>query len=69
MPLTLPSAESLTVEFKSDRKRLPDSDLVEAIVCLANAEGGALWLGVENGDVNGWKRMETDERHPFPQKE
>lgn len=34
MPLTLPSAESLTVDFKSDRKRLPDSDLVEAIVCI-----------------------------------
>lgn len=48
MTPALPSAESLTVEFKSDRKRLPDSDLVEAIVCLANAEGGALWLGVED---------------------
>lgn len=44
----LPLAESLTVEFKSDRKRLPDSDLVEALVCLANAEGGELWLGVED---------------------
>lgn len=44
----LPTAESLTVEFKSDRKRLPDSDLVEALVCLANAEGGDLWLGVED---------------------
>lgn len=44
----LPAAESLTVEFKSDRKRLSDNDLVEAIVCLANAEGGELWLGVED---------------------
>ncbi|MFT4103488.1 MAG: ATP-binding protein [Burkholderiaceae bacterium] len=44
----LPSTESLTVEFKSDRKRLPDNDLVEALVCLANAEGGELWLGVED---------------------
>lgn len=44
----LPSAESLTVEFKSDLKRLPDRELVEAIVCLANAEGGELWLGVED---------------------
>ena len=48
MSPTLPSAESLTVEFKSDRTRLPDRDLVEAVVCLANAEGGALWLGVED---------------------
>lgn len=44
----LPPAESLTVEFKSDRKRLSDNELVEAIVCLANAEGGELWLGVED---------------------
>lgn len=48
MSPTLPSAESLTVEFKSDRTRLSDRDLVEAVVCLANAEGGALWLGVED---------------------
>jgi len=48
MPLTPPASESLTVEFKSDRKRLPDNDLVEAVVCLANAEGGELWLGVED---------------------
>ena len=44
----LPPSESLTVEFKSDRKRLPDGELVEAIVGLANTEGGELWLGVED---------------------
>ncbi len=44
----LPPAESLTVEFKSDKKRLSDADLVEALVCLANTEGGELWLGVED---------------------
>ncbi len=44
----LPAAESLTVEFKSDRKRLPDDELVQALVCLANSEGGELWLGVED---------------------
>ena len=44
----LPPAESLTVEFKSDRTRLPDNDLVEALVCLANTDGGELWLGVED---------------------
>ncbi|MES2831591.1 MAG: ATP-binding protein [Pseudomonadota bacterium] len=47
-PVVLPLAESLTVEFKSDRKRLSDSDLVETLVCLANTEGGDLWLGVED---------------------
>ena len=50
----LPPTESLTVEFKSDRKRLSDADLVEALVCLANTEGGELWLGVEDdGQVTG----------------
>ena len=44
----LPAHESLTVEFKSDRTRLPDRDLVEALVCLANTNGGELWLGVED---------------------
>ncbi len=48
MAACLPTIESLTVEFKSDRKRLPDTELVEAVVCLANAEGGDLWLGVED---------------------
>ena len=48
MHTMLPLTESLTVEFKSDRKRLPDIELVEAIVCLANADGGDLWLGVED---------------------
>lgn len=50
----LPTAESLRIEFKSDRKRFPDDELVEAIVCLANTEGGQLWLGVEdNGTPTG----------------
>lgn len=48
MTHSLPPAESLTVEFKSDRKKLSDTELVEALVCLANAEGGELWLGVED---------------------
>ena len=46
--MDLPASETLRVEFKSDRKRLPDNELIEALVCLANAEGGELWLGVED---------------------
>ncbi|MGI8552789.1 MAG: ATP-binding protein [Dehalococcoidia bacterium] len=50
----IPAAESLTVEFKSDRTRLPDQELVTTVVCLANTEGGDLYLGVENdGRVTG----------------
>lgn len=48
MPHRLPPRETLTVEFKSDRSKLPDRDLIEALICLANAEGGELWLGVED---------------------
>ena len=54
MNTIIPPKETLTVEFKSDRKRLSDSDLIETIICLANAEGGELWLGVEdNGTPTG----------------
>ena len=57
----LPKAESLTVEFKSDRKRLPDDDLIEALACMANSNGGELWLGVEDdGTPTG---LHTDHRN------
>jgi len=46
--------ESLTVEFKSDRGPLSDAELLETVVCLANAQGGVLLIGVENdGSVTG----------------
>lgn len=48
VPVALPSAESLTVEFKSDRNGYPDRELIEALTCLANTLGGELWLGVED---------------------
>ncbi|MEO5736365.1 MAG: crosslink repair DNA glycosylase YcaQ family protein [Variovorax sp.] len=54
MKHVIPSSESLTVEFKSDRARLSDRELIETIVCLANGDGGELWLGVEdNGTPTG----------------
>jgi hypothetical protein len=37
--------ESLAVEFKKDAN---DHDLVEAVVCLANAQGGTLLVGVDD---------------------
>jgi len=42
------AGESFTVEFKSDRGPLSDAELVEAVVCLANAQGGILLIGVED---------------------
>lgn len=42
--------ETLSVEFKRDAP-ISDSDLVEAVVCLANTDGGMLLLGVEDDGV------------------
>ena len=47
----IPLSESLTCEFKSDRQCLSDRDLIEAVVCMANAQGGEIYLGVEDGGV------------------
>lgn len=54
MSRSIPERESLTVEFKSDMDRLPDKELIAAVVCLANTEGGELYIGVEDdGQVTG----------------
>ncbi|MGH2502607.1 MAG: AlbA family DNA-binding domain-containing protein, partial [Ktedonobacterales bacterium] len=54
---TIPMRESLTVEFKSDTKRLRDEDLIAAVVCLANTDGGDLFIGVEDdGRITGLHR-------------
>lgn len=47
--------ETLTVEFKGEsRHQLSDADLVEAVVCLANSQGGTILVGVEDdGTVTG----------------
>lgn len=38
----IPEGETLLIEFKSDREKLNDDELVEAVICLANAQGGSL---------------------------
>jgi hypothetical protein len=72
--------ETYEVEFKGEqRERLNDSDLVEAVVCLANGTGGVLLVGVEDeGAVTSkvrtswsWRcriaaRSGNDERHLRP---
>ena len=53
--------ESLTIEFKSDRKKLQDDEIIEAVVAFANTEGGDLFLGVEdNGDISGLHKEHRD---------
>nr|MBK7069630.1 ATP-binding protein [Deltaproteobacteria bacterium] len=51
---TIPTEESLQIEFKSDRAKFSDRDIVLTVVCLANTEGGDVYLGVEDdGSVTG----------------
>lgn len=54
MTRTIPHKETLTIEFKSDRSRLKDKELIETVVCMANTEGGEIYLGVEDdGSITG----------------
>lgn len=48
MGLLLPEKETLEIEFKSDLKKLSDTDLVDAVVAFANTSGGDIYLGVED---------------------
>ena len=57
----IPEEESLTVEFKSDLKKYPDNELVEAVVGMANTSGGVLYLGIEdNGKITGVNKIHAD---------
>jgi len=50
----IPNGETLTVEFKSDVSKYPDSEIFEAVVAFANTDGGDLYLGVEDdGTITG----------------
>lgn len=40
MPQRLPPCEFLTVELKSDGRKLPDRELIEALVYRDNTKGG-----------------------------
>lgn len=54
MERTIPLKETMTVEFKSDKKALSDDAIVDSVVAFANTDGGELYLGVEdNGDITG----------------
>lgn len=62
--------ESLTVEFKGEEKRLlPDTELLDAVVCLANRpkeDLGWLLVGVEDdGRVTGAKPHQGDSIDPL----
>lgn len=51
---TMAVREGISIEFKSDKGPLSDDGVVAAVICLANSEGGELYLGVEDdGRVTG----------------
>lgn len=59
---TIPVKETLTIEFKSDKKKLPDNDLIDAVVGMTNTDGGDLYLGVEDdGTITGVNDAHADE--------
>jgi ATP-dependent DNA helicase RecG len=59
---TIPLKEEITIEFKSDLKKLSDNDLIDAIIGMTNTEGGTLYLGVEdNGNITGVHKAHADE--------
>lgn len=56
--------ESFTTEFKRDRG-LNDTDIVNAVVCMANGDGGLLLLGVEDdGQITGIQHRHGDRTDP-----
>lgn len=61
MERTIPLKETLTIEFKSDRKKLSDDELVEVVVAFSNTCGGELYLGVEDdGQITGRHESHRD---------
>ena len=61
MEIIFPERETMEIEFKSDMKKLSDSDLVDAVVAFANTCGGSLYLGIEdNGMVTGLHEQHRD---------
>lgn len=56
--------ESFTIEFKRGRG-LNDTDIIDAVVCLANGQGGTLFLGIENdGTITGLPPRHGDRTDP-----
>lgn len=63
----LDGGETFTVEFKSDQGDDPinDADVVEAVACLANGDGGFLLIGVgDDGIPHGAQPRHGPQTHP-----
>ena len=61
MEVNIGFREDMTHEFKSDKNKLQDSEIVDAVVAFANTIGGTIYLGVENdGTVTGLHKAHHD---------
>lgn len=61
MKTIIDGGETFLVEFKSDLKRLPDGELVDALAAMANSQGGTLFEGVEDdGTITGLHKTHLD---------
>ncbi|MCC7078888.1 MAG: putative DNA binding domain-containing protein [Acidimicrobiia bacterium] len=60
------SGEQFTVELKGETSAaLSDGELVHAVVCLANAEGGTILVGIEDdGEITGARRRHGERTDP-----
>lgn len=61
------AGETLTVEFKSDRREaMKDEKIAETVVCLANGRGGSLLIGVEDdGSITGARKRHGEATDPL----
>lgn len=52
--MAAPWTESISIEFKSDRRTISENVIAEEVVALSNTEGGNLYVGIEDdGEVTG----------------
>lgn len=59
--MSIPQRETLSIEFKSDRKTIGESVIVDEVVALSNTDGGELYIGVEDdGTVTGAQPQHRD---------
>lgn len=53
--------EDMTHEFKSDKTKLQDNEIIDAVVAFANSDGGELYIGVEDdGEITGLHAAHMD---------
>ena len=64
MIMNIGFCEDLTHEFISDKRKLADQEIIDAVVAFPNTDGGELYLGVEDdGEITGLHPGHMDMPH------